>query len=88
MNKNKVHIYPKANLDYQVAENGIFSFWLEIPLALGTVGGLTSLHPMVKLNLEILEKPTPKEFESFTMFKEEFERSVINLYPSYEKDIK
>lgn len=37
---------------------------------------------------EILEKPTPKEFESFTMFKEEFERSVINLYPSYEKDIK
>ena len=37
---------------------------------------------------EILEKPTPKEFESFTMFKEEFERSVINLYPLYEKDIK
>ena len=37
---------------------------------------------------EILEKPTPKEFESFTMFKEEFERSVINLYPSYEKDLK
>ena len=36
---------------------------------------------------EILEKPIPKEFESFTMFKEEFERSVINLYPSYEKDI-
>ena len=37
---------------------------------------------------EILEKPIPKEFESFTMFKEEFERSVINLYPSYEKDLK
>ena len=37
---------------------------------------------------EILEKPIPKEFESFTMFKEEFERSVINLYPIYEKDIK
>ena len=37
---------------------------------------------------EILEKPVPKEFESFTMFKEEFERSVINLYPSYEKDLK
>ena len=36
---------------------------------------------------EILEKAIPKEFESFTMFKEEFERSVINLYPSYEKDI-
>ena len=37
---------------------------------------------------EILEKAIPKEFESFTMFKEEFERSVINLYPLYEKDLK
>ena len=42
-------------------ENGIFSFWLEIPLALGTVGGLTSLHPLVKLNLEMLEKPSAPE---------------------------
>jgi hydroxymethylglutaryl-CoA reductase len=42
-------------------ENGIFTFWLEIPLALGTVGGLTSLHPLVKLNLEILEKPSARE---------------------------
>jgi glyoxylase-like metal-dependent hydrolase (beta-lactamase superfamily II) len=37
---------------------------------------------------EILNKPIPKEFETFTMFSEEFERSVINLYPSYEKDLK
>jgi hydroxymethylglutaryl-CoA reductase len=42
-------------------ENGIFTFWLEIPLALGTVGGLTSLHPLVKLNLSILEKPSARE---------------------------
>lgn len=42
-------------------ENGIFTFWLEIPLALGTVGGLTSLHPLVKLNLAILEKPSARE---------------------------
>jgi hydroxymethylglutaryl-CoA reductase len=42
-------------------ENGIFSFWLEIPLALGTVGGLTSLHPLVKFNLEMLEKPSARE---------------------------
>lgn len=37
---------------------------------------------------EILNKPIPKEFEDFTMFKEEFERTIINMYPSYEKDLK
>lgn len=36
---------------------------------------------------EILNKPIPKEFENFSMFKEEFERSVINLYPLYEKEV-
>lgn len=36
---------------------------------------------------EILNKPIPTEFKDFTMFKEEFERTVINLYPSYEKDL-
>lgn len=42
-------------------ENGIFKFWIEIPLALGTVGGLTNLHPLVKIALEILQKPTAEE---------------------------
>lgn len=46
-----------SSLSHAKIENGIFSFWLEIPLALGTVGGLTSLHPLVKLSLEMLEKP-------------------------------
>jgi len=50
-----------SSLSHAKIENGVFSFWLEIPLALGTVGGLTSLHPMVKLNLEILEKPSAQE---------------------------
>lgn len=60
------HAYASRNgkyssLSHATIENGIFKFWLEIPLALGTVGGLTSLHPMVKLNLEILEKPSARE---------------------------
>lgn len=42
-------------------ENGIFHFWIEIPLALGTVGGLTNLHPLVKLALEILRNPSAEE---------------------------
>ncbi len=50
-----------SSLTHASIENGIFKFWIEIPLALGTVGGLTSLHPLVKLALEILQKPSAKE---------------------------
>jgi hydroxymethylglutaryl-CoA reductase len=42
-------------------ENEIFSFWIEIPLALGTVGGLTGLHPLVKFAFSLLQKPNAKE---------------------------
>ncbi|BFM43324.1 hydroxymethylglutaryl-CoA reductase, degradative [Flavobacterium sp. CFS9] len=61
-----VHAYASKNgqyssLSHAKIEDGIFTFWLEIPLALGTVGGLTSLHPLVKLCFDILEKPSAKE---------------------------
>jgi hydroxymethylglutaryl-CoA reductase len=61
-----VHAYASRNghyssLSHAKIENGIFTFWLEVPLALGTVGGLTSLHPLVKLSLEMLENPSAKE---------------------------
>jgi hydroxymethylglutaryl-CoA reductase len=41
--------------------DGIFRFELEIPLALGTVGGLTALHPLAKRSLELLGQPTARE---------------------------
>lgn len=47
-------------------ENGIFRFWIEIPLALGTVGGLTGLHPLVKLSHEILGHPSAQELMGIT----------------------
>jgi hydroxymethylglutaryl-CoA reductase len=50
-----------SSLSHAQIENGIFTFWLEIPLALGTVGGLTTLHPLVKLSLEMLKNPSAKE---------------------------
>ncbi|WP_308992917.1 hydroxymethylglutaryl-CoA reductase, degradative [Mariniflexile litorale] len=50
-----------SSLSHAKVENGIFTFWMEIPLALGTVGGLTGLHPLVKLSLELLHHPTAKE---------------------------
>ena len=49
------------SLTHATIENEIFSFWIEIPLALGTVGGLTGLHPLVKLAHEILQKPSAEE---------------------------
>lgn len=42
-------------------ENGKFRFTLKIPLAVGTVGGLTSLHPLAKTSLSILENPSASE---------------------------
>jgi len=61
-----IHAYASRNgsyssLSHAKIENGIFTFWMEIPLALGTVGGLTSLHPLVKIALEILGKPSSHE---------------------------
>lgn len=47
-----------SSLSHAKIEDGIFTFWMEIPLALGTVGGLTSLHPLVKFALQMLENPT------------------------------
>lgn len=61
-----VHAYASRNgqyasLTHAKIENGIFTFWTELPLALGTVGGLTGLHPLVKVALDILGKPSAKE---------------------------
>jgi len=61
-----VHAYACRNgqyssLTHAAIENGIFTFWIELPLALGTVGGLTNLHPLVKLNLEMLQRPSAEE---------------------------
>jgi hydroxymethylglutaryl-CoA reductase len=41
--------------------DGKFRFSLDIPLALGTVGGLTNLHPLAKYSLELLGNPDAKE---------------------------
>ena len=50
-----------SSLTHASVENGMFRFWIELPLALGTVGGLTGLHPMVKTALELLGNPSAKE---------------------------
>lgn len=53
-----------SSLTHCEVKDGMFRFWIEVPLALGTVGGLTSLHPMVKFSLELLGKPSAYELMS------------------------
>ncbi|CAL2083562.1 hydroxymethylglutaryl-CoA reductase, degradative [Tenacibaculum sp. 190524A05c] len=59
------HAYAARNGEYSSlthceVKDGIFRFWIEIPLALGTVGGLTALHPMAKLSLDMMQKPSAR----------------------------
>ncbi len=42
-------------------DNRTFRFILELPLSLGVVGGLTNLHPLVKLSHELLGHPSATE---------------------------
>jgi hydroxymethylglutaryl-CoA reductase len=42
-------------------EGDTFHFWIEIPLAVGTVGGLTRLHPMAKVAFKVLQQPDAQE---------------------------
>ncbi len=56
------HAYASRNGEYcslsrvEITGN-TFRFILEVPMALGTVGGLTHLHPLAKLSLELLGNP-------------------------------
>lgn len=60
------HSYATKNghyesLSYVEIKDDIFKFTLEVPLSLGTVGGLTSLHPLAKKSLELLGNPSAKQ---------------------------
>jgi len=42
-------------------ENNVLTIGLTIPLAVGTVGGITNLHPLARLSLEILGNPNARD---------------------------
>jgi hydroxymethylglutaryl-CoA reductase len=57
-----VHAYAARDGQYRGlskawVKDGVFCFELEVPLAVGTVGGLTKLHPLVKWSNELLQHP-------------------------------
>lgn len=61
-----VHAYASKSGEYSSLSHaeivdGRFRFWVDLPLALGTVGGLTTLHPMVKFSLQLLGNPSAEE---------------------------
>jgi len=49
------------SLTHAEVDGDTFRFVLQMPLSLGTVGGITSLHPMVKFAHEILGHPSAHE---------------------------
>jgi hydroxymethylglutaryl-CoA reductase len=52
------------SLTHCEVKDGIFKFWIEVPMALGTVGGLTTLHPLVKFSLDMLNRPSASRLMS------------------------
>lgn len=67
-----VHAYASRDGQYRsltkahVTSSNELHFELEIPLALGTVGGLTALHPLVKQALDLLGRPSAKDLMRIT----------------------
>lgn len=61
-----VHAYAAASGQYRSLSkaeivNGVFHFSLTLPLAVGTVGGLTKLHPLVRWCHELIGFPNAEE---------------------------
>ena len=60
------HAYASKNGNYSSlsharVQKDEFVFWMEIPLAVGTVGGITNLHPLVKWSLKLLKNPSASD---------------------------
>lgn len=62
-----VHAYASRSGKYQslshatLTDDKIFKFELTVPLALGTVGGLTQLHPLAAYSLKLLKNPSAEK---------------------------
>lgn len=53
-----------SSLTHCTIDNGVFRFWIDLPISVGVVGGLTNLHPLVKFSLALLGKPSAQELMS------------------------
>ena len=53
-----------SSLTHAKLEDNELIYWIEIPISVGTVGGIINLHPMVKWCLNLLQNPSSKELMS------------------------
>ncbi len=63
------HAYASKNGHYSpltkvTIDENQFKFILDLPISLGVIGGLTNLHPLVKLSLKLLGNPSASELMS------------------------
>lgn len=42
-------------------ENGVFRFSIKLPVNIGVIGGITSIHPLARFAMKILQNPSAKE---------------------------
>lgn len=64
------HAYASKDGQYRGLSNvtinkGMFRFEMEIPMAVGVVGGVTALHPLAKLAMKILKNPSAPEMMGY-----------------------
>ena len=64
-----IHAYASKDGSYRSLtrakiENDEFIYRIEIPISVGTVGGIINLHPMVKWCLNLLQQPNSKQLMS------------------------
>ena len=64
-----IHAYASKDgkyksLTHAKIENDELIYWIEIPISIGTVGGIINLHPMVKWCLNLLQQPNSKQLMS------------------------
>lgn len=65
------HAYASRDGQYRsltkaTIENNYFKYSLTLPIALGSVGGLTNLHPLSKISMEMLGNPSADELMKIT----------------------
>lgn len=64
-----VHTYASKDGKYKslthcTIDDEVFRFWIDLPISVGVVGGITNLHPLAKISLDLLGKPSAKELMS------------------------